>query len=357
MATTGILGFKQTPQEEDERRRQMALQSLGMTNPNMVGQDPSGAASNPFEELKPKYLNATGTPTSVAPANLPEGFQFTGSFADRDKALRQMESDAGAKRQTQISYLDEDHQVATRKAQNVQQQAQKALQAKLAAQGMGQSGAVVVGDQELSTKYQDYLNDLNRSRSRGIADVESDYASVLNSLSRTREGFVREQQEQEEARRLEQARVEAETARLAREEADRKALMDQLLAQQEAQRLANEQAQAALLASRYYPTSIGGGGGGGGGDYYEEPQAPAPQAPKDMVVLPFLSGGQRATQGNIDNWIRQNVDPWVSGTALAKVREVLMSSPQGVDRNDLGWLIRQYPNTPDVPMRDRGRFR
>lgn len=289
----------------------------------------------------------------LTPAQIAANFQWTGPYDAANRALQQQESDAGLSRNNTLAQIASSFLEANRQAEGDYTKGRRRQWEGLADRGIVNSSPALEAVTEYDTEFNSYLDRLAKAKAYDEMGVENQYASTLNNLGRQREGLASQQQAEEETRRVEEARLAAEAERQAREEESRRQQIQQMIAAQEQARLAAEAASQAALAASYTYSAPGGGdygfsGGGydGGGFYQEEAPAPAPVAPaRDMVVLPAFAPGVTTTA--VDSWIKKNVDPNVSGTALKKVREVLSKAgPGGVPRSDIAWLIGQHPNTP-----------
>lgn len=343
MATNSIYGLV-----DPVGKGKLSLQSLGQG----VLEDDTKAPQQQTSPWASAPLPVTGDPASLqkvslTPAQIAANFQWTGEFDAANRALQQQESDVGLARSNSLAQIASKFLEANRQAETDYNKGRRKQFEGLADRGILQSSPALEAVTEYDTEFNSYLDRLAKAKAYDEMSTENAYTSTLNQLGRQREGLAAQQQAAEEARRVEEARVAAEAERQAREEQLRREQIQQLIQAQEQARLAAEQAQQAALAASYAYSAPGGGyeyGGGGydGGDYYSEPEAPAPAAPQpraDVVVLPVFGNG--VTTQAVDNWIKKNVDPNVSGAALAKVREVLSKAgPSGVSRSDLGWLIK-----------------
>lgn len=340
----------------------LSLQTLGQAALGEEEVDENGLPTSPFAALPAGSLGGAGTgPVSVQAvqaANIPANFQFTGEFDARNRALLQQETDAGFSRTNTLAQIADQYLQAMRQAEKQQTKGRKSLFASLADRGALGSGAALESVGEFDTSYNDYLNNLSRGRASDIANAENSYASVLNQLGRQREGLVSQQQQAEEQRRIEEERVRAEAARQAQLEEQRRTQIQQMIdAQQQAAAAAQAAAQAAQASMSYNPVSFGGGGGGGGYGY--EQQQPV-HTPPGNIVMP--NWGQGVTRAGVENWVRTNVDRYVSGRAMDAVIQELTRTARtgGTSVQDLAWLIRQFPNQQAQPTNDRttygGRF-
>lgn len=340
----------------------LSLQSLGQGVLEDDTQAPQQGNASPWSAAPLPQGSGDGSLVqrlALNPAQIAANFQWTGPYDAANRALQQQESDAGLSRTNSLSQIAARYLESNRQAQTDYERGRRKQFEGLADRGGLQSSAALDLLSEYDTDFNSYLDRLSKAKAYDEMGVENQYTSLLNQLGRQREGLASQQQAEEEARRVEEARIAAEAQRQAVEEENRRQQIQQLIAAQEQARLAAEAAQQAALAASYSYSAPGGGYDmGGGGDYYggggyaEPAPAPAPRPTQDMVVLPTFGNG--VTTQAVDNWIKKNVDPYVSGTALAKVREVLSKAgPAGVSRADLGWLISQYPNAPKQTVTNR----
>lgn len=335
------------------------LQQIGTQPVDGENIDQNGLPSSPFATLNPAAQMGGSSPQQVAQiqqANIPQNFQFTGEWDAANRALQQQESDAGLVRTNTLAGIASQFLNANQAAEKDFNKNRTRLYEALADRGALGSSASLDRVGELETDFQSYLDRLAQQRAYDMSAAENQYASLVNNIGRQREGLVSRQQQAEEQRRLEEARLQAEAERAAREEQQRQEQIQQLIQAQEQARIAAEEArQQALAAQTMYssislPTFSGGGGysggiGGGGGGGGSAAPAPAPSP--DIVRLPVFGNG--VTTKAVDNWIRTNVDPNITGTTLAKVREVLSKAgPNGVSRSDLAWLIQNTSNAARV---------
>lgn len=358
MATNSIYGLV-----NPTSKGKLSLQSLGQGVLEDDTQAPQQSNASPWAAA-PLPTQTPGDGSLVQrlqlnPAQIAANFQWTGEYDAANRALQQQESDAGYGRSNALAQIAQKYLEANRMAETDYNKGRRMQFEGLADRGIIDSSPAVEAVTEYDTEFNAYLDRLAKAKAYDEMGVENSYTSALNQLGRQRESLAAQQQAEEEARRVEEARVAAEAERQAREEQLRREQINQLIQAQEQARIAAEQAQQQALAASYSysaPPSYDYGGGGYdyGGGYYEEPApAPAPApARQDIVVLPTFGNG--VTTQAVDNWIKKNVDPYVSGTALAKVREVLSKAgPAGVSRSDLGWLISQYPNAPKQTVTSR----
>lgn len=322
-----------------------SLQSAARGVLDGQNEDPNLLPTNPFGEIAPTSL-APAAVQSIQQANLPENYQFTGEFDAANRALQQQESDAGFKRTQTLQQIAEAFLRANQSASEDKSKARTQLLESLGSRGLGDSGVTVTKSSELETNYQKYLDDLARARASDVAGVENSYASILNNVGRQREGLFSAQQKAEEARKLEEERIRAEAVRQQQEAEARRAQLEMIAAAQEQARAAMQQATAAAQVS-YSPVAIGGGG-------YSPSTPSAPAAPtQERIVLPFLNATSNVPGATVQNWVKKNVDPNLSGESLNAVIYALQSAGQaGMDRNALARVIQQA----SIPRARAGSF-
>lgn len=313
-----------------------SLQTLAQSS--LDGTAPEGLPTNPFSALPlSQSAPATTAVQQVTPAALPGDYKFTGTYDAANRGLQQEESDAGFARRSNLQQIAEAYIKANTRAAETQDKTRRSLFEQLADKGASSSGGALDKDAELSTSYQRYLDDLASARAVDQAGIENNYAGILNSVSRRREGLFGQQQAEEESRRMEEARLQAETERQNAEAEMRRQEMAALIQSQEAARAAAEMAaqQAAAMSVSYSPVSYGGGGytpSSGGGS----PSG----AVQDKVVLPFLGATSNVPASAVNSWIKKNVDPTLSGKELQKVATYLVKAGNnGLDRGTLGNFI------------------
>lgn len=334
--------------EDDKNKLNLQTMAQNALNPGQVTSDTaSGPATNPWAGA-PLRTETAAAPTEtmqVAAAQLPANFQWTGEFDAANRGLQQQESDAGFKRNQTLQQIADTYLRGTQDAAVTQGKARNSLFADLASRGMLGSSPTLKSDAELSTNYNRYLDSLSRAKAGDTANVENSYASVLNQTARQREGLASQQQAAEEQRRLAEAQAKAEAERQAQEAQMRQQEIQQLIAAQEQARQAAESAAQMAAANRAQISysmpsmpSIGYGGGYDGG--YDAPSESAPQQ-EERIVLPFNG----ATSGPVprtavENWVRNNVDPNLSGPVLNSVITALSGSgTMGMTRSQLANII------------------
>lgn len=331
MAKSTIFGL-----EETDPKKKFTLQAAQSTAP--VGDDSSSsltAPTTPFSNLPLIQSVAQNIIGSQPGANLPANFKFTGAYENRNRGLQQEESDAGFRRRNTLADIDEQYQTTQRKSADLRNIAYKQLVENMASRGLGASGIHAQEQGKLETNYTDYLNDLATSRARGITGVENDYSSILNEISRRREGLFGEQQKGEEDRKLreEQAKAAAEAQRVQAEQ--QAAMLQEIAKAQESARSAAQAASAARALPSYSAPSIGGGGG-----YYQQPQQEQQAAPQsNLIVLPPF--GQGVQQSQVKSWIVNNVDRNLAGNApaLDAVMNALIKNPNGMTTEQISAVI------------------
>lgn len=291
--------------------------------------------------------------TGVTPGGsvLPQAkeFQFNEKYAQLDQGNQRALASGQLKRATSMSDADIDYTNTVTSADKQKQDAIQRLQSSLASNGMASSGVNLTESGKIGESFQGYIGAMADALARKKRDIEQGYSDLVNNVSTQREQMFFEQGAEEEAARLKAAEDEARRKAAEDEEARR---------QQELKRLEDliKAPPPPPVMPVYTPPSGGGvygGGGGGGEEYYEEefippPEpAPAPGPDPNMVYMPAFSQGM--TVGAFQNWIRQNVDPWVSGRALQEVQKVLtQAGGRGVPRSDLAWLIQHYSDPSNV---------
>lgn len=325
----------------------LSLQSLGQGVLEDDTQAPQQGNASPWSAAPLPQGSGDGSLVqrlALNPAQIAANFQWTGPYDAANRALQQQESDAGLTRANSLAQIAASYLESNRQAQTEYDRGRRKQFEGLADRGIITSSPALEAVSQYDTDFNAYLDRLSKAKAYDEMGVENQYTSLLNQLGRQREGLASQQQAEEEARRVEEARIAAEAQRQAVEEENRRQQIQQLIAAQEQARLAAEAAQQAALAASYSYSAPGGGYDmGGGGGYAEPAPAPAPRPTQDMVVLPTFGPG--VTTKAVDNWIKKNVDPNISGTTLAKVREVLSKAgPSGVSRADLGWLITNTAN-------------
>lgn len=292
----------------------------------------------------------TGSGVTPGGSVLPQAkeFQFNEKYAGLDQANQRALASGQLKRAQSMSDADVDYTNTVTGADKQKQEAIQRLQSSLASNGMASSGVNLTESGKIGESFQGYIGAMADALARKKRDIEQGYSDLVNNVSTQREQMFFEQGAEEEAARLKAAEDEARRKAAEDEEARR---------QQEIKRLEDliKAPPPPPVIPAYTPPSGGGvyGGGGGGEEYYEEeftppPEpAPAPGPDPNMVYMPAFSQGM--TVGAFQNWIRQNVDPWVSGRALQEVQKVLtQAGGRGVPRSDLAWLIQHYSDPGNV---------
>jgi hypothetical protein len=300
---------------------------------NVPRQDQQGAAG------------ITGTTPTITPANIAAGFQWTGEYDAANRGLQQQESDAGLGRTNSLASIAEQYAIAMRKAEEQGSKGKKSLFARLADKGALGSGMALEDIAEYDTSYNDYLNDISRSRASDLAGVETNYATRLNSIGRERETLAARQQTAEQARMKEEARLASVATQAAAEnEARRQQLADMAAAQQAAAQAAQQAIAAASAQVNYNPPSVSNYYGDNSDESYSPPveqapaqasQAPA-QAEPPIVLPPFGHGSGSAPL----LWIKKNIDPTLNSSEVSLVLGAMnRAGAQGMTRTQLGQFI------------------
>lgn len=325
-----VFGLTTPTQQKGKYSLQTVAQSA-LGDPEV---DPTTLPTNPFSALP---AGQAATPVEIQQVQQPtRNYTFSGKYDAANRQLQAEESDAGFARRTNLQAIAEAFQRGTSQAAQQQEKARRSLFQKLADMGAVTSGGALDKDAELSTNYSRYLDDLARAKAADQAKIENSYAGVLNNASRRRESLFAEQQAEEEARRIEDARLRAEAERASQEAEMRRQEMAALIESQERARVAAELAaqQAAAATISYSPISFGGGGYSGSEGY--EPEAPV----EPKIVLPFLNSTSNVPASAVNNWIKKTVDPTLQGVELQKVAQYLTKAGQnGLDRGTLGRFI------------------
>ncbi len=342
MATGSIYGLMPT-----QGKGKFSLQSTG----NQVQDeqlDPSvpGAFTSLPAGMDGKSSLAPVQAPQIQAANIPQGFQFTGTFDAENRGLQQQESDLGLKRTNSLAAVAEQYLNANRKAEQQNVKGRRALFANLADKGALGSGMALEDIGDYTQSYNDYINELARSRAYDMSNIEADYASGVNNLGRQREGLVSRQQQYEEQQRLEQARLQAEAERAAREEEMRRQQIEQMIAAQEAARQAAEAAAEAARNSAmqysYSAPSFGGigYGGGGGFDIGGGGGSAAPANPN--LVLPHQFATSNVPASAVNSWLRQNVDSSLTDAEAGRIaKHFVQAGANGLNRDQLAAIIKQ----------------
>lgn len=316
-------------------------------------QEPTlGTPENPLTFATGRPSNAAPVVESAVPLEANKQYSFTGKYAGYDNDLRGQEADLGFSRRDNIQKIAAAFLKATQTAAEQKEKSRRSLMQMLADRGMSTSGITLDKGAELETNYTRYLDDIANSRASDQSDVENNYARGLNSIYRKRNSLFGEQQAEEQQRRMEEARVAAETAR---QTAEANARSQELEAIKAAQAAATQaaQAQTASYAPSYTAPSFsyGGGGGGGGGDYsapYEEPAPPPVQ--EERIISPFINATGNVPGGAVEAWVKRTVDPNLSGANLRAVISAMTNAgSRGLTRTELASIIAQnsQPQNPD----------
>lgn len=307
------------------------VKQAGVLGTPSVALGQAGTDADPFGALT---ASTVGTTRQVGPITTPDvkQYAFNPKYAAADQALLRRIANAGAQRTGAISQAETDYGYATDDASRQRDKAQTTLSNRLAAQGILHSSIRADKQGDLTEDFTRYMDALSRKLAGAKQGAEFDYASVLGDIGAQREGLYMQQTSEEEAARLAEAQRAAE-AQAKQYQADQQAALMRALIEQEQNR-----------QSSYQGVSYGAPGGYGiGVPSSAQPAYQQPAAAPDAVVLPAFNNG--VTRQGVESWIHNNVDPYVSGTAMDKVIEVLSKAgPTGVSRNDLAWLITQYPN-------------
>lgn len=237
--------------------------TLGSVNPNA---GVNGVVS-PLQGLTPQLAGGAAGVSQQnyggALAGATKQYAFNPKYAALDQALQRNIANAGFDRTNALSSLDQGYQHQTADADRVNQMAIKNLQAKMASQGIYQSGINLDANTDLTNDYQRYVGDLGSQYAGGKANVENAYGRTLGDISGQREGLFQQQAEEERQAQIAAAQAKAE--------ADARQQQAQMQAQLNAQLIASQQAalSQAQASQRSMPSAgsigVGGGAGGGGG--------------------------------------------------------------------------------------------
>ena len=306
----------------------------------------TGLPTPNFSTGRDAQLNVVPVDTNKTQLGPNNQYTFTGKYAGYDRDLRAQEADAGFSRTENIQKVAEAFLKATERAATQKEKTRRSLMQMLADKGMSTSGITLDKSGELEGEYARYLDDIGDARSTDLSSIENNYARTLNGLYRKRDTLFGEQQAEEEQRRMEEARIAAETARQTAEADARRQELDAIRAAQTAAQEAAA-AAAANYAPVYTPPSFGGGGGGGG-DYPVAPEpAAAPAAPvqEERIISPFLSATGNVPGSAVDAWAKQTIDPNLSGANLrAVVRAITNAGARGLTRTELANIIQTANN-------------
>lgn len=239
--------------------------TLGSANPNAG----TNGIYSPLQGVTPQLAGGAAGVSQQnyggALAGATKQYAFNPRYAALDQALQRQAANAGFDRTNALSSLDQNYQHQTADAERINGVAIKNLQAKMATQGIYNSGINVDANTDLTNDYQRYVGDLGNQYAGGKASVENAYGRTLGDISSQREGLYQQQAEEERQAQIAAAQAKAE--------ADARQQQAQMQAQLNAQLIASQ--QAALAQAQSYQRSMpsagsigvgaGGGGGGGGG--------------------------------------------------------------------------------------------
>jgi len=250
-------------------------------------------------------------------------YAFNPKYAAMDQALQRAIANAGLDRTNRLSQLDQGYQAQIGDAERLQGQAQKALAARMASQGIFNSGINVEATGDLTNDYQRYTGNLGQQLAGGKAGVENEYGRLLGDVAAQREGMWGMQAEDERVAAQEAARQQAEAQARAQQAAMQQQLQQQMIQQQQAalQQQMNWQQQQ-------LPRANGIGGGGGGGD-----PAMAAMGSQDMsAVLGMINAS-----GDL-NQLRQfgtipGLPIEVTQALMRRIQDVGAQVAQGANRN------------------------
>ncbi len=304
--------------------------------------------------LGPGVREKKGTGVTPGGSVLPQAkeFTFNEKYAQLDQGNQRALATGQLNRSTRLGDADADYTNTITSADKQKQDAIQRLQSSLASNGMASSGVNLQESGKLQDSYLGYVGATADALARKKRDIEQGYSDLVNGVSTQREQMFFDQGQEEEAIRLKAAEDEAKRKAAVDEETRRKAEQEELI-----RRLATPPPAPAPPPTWVPPsyTGVTGGGGGGeeeGGEEFVPPQQQQAAGPDPhMVYMPSFSQGM--TVGAFNNWIHENVDPWVSGRALQEVQKVLQQAGgRGVPRSDLAWLV-QHWSSPQAVLNEK----
>lgn len=299
-------------------------------------QNPGQGVFSPLQNVSPQLAGGAAGVERMnygqALANAGRQFPFNAKFAAMDQALQRAIANAGFDRTNSINSINTAFTNNTTEAKRQSDLAQKALQQRMASQGLGFSGINVEATGDLTQDYNRYINAINSQYKGGIAGIENAYGRTLGDISAQREGLYAQQAEEERVERERIAREQAEAARQERLAQQQAQLVQQQIAAQQAalqRALAQQQSYAMPRAN-----SIGAGGGGG----------------PDLGAWGF--GGGDSTQDQINQLKLLTMDQLTSLYAVGGIPEDLktLTRKEIVQRSTPG-----SPNYYQTPVGHRDR--
>lgn len=227
-------------------------------------QQPQGqGVYSPLQNVNPQLAGGaagiTQQPYGQALASAGKQFPFNAKYAAMDQALQRAIANAGFDRTNALSALNSGYQQNTGEAKRQSDLAQKALQQRMASQGLGFSGINVEATGDLTQDYNRYIDALNAQYRGGNANIENMYGRTLGDIAAQRESLYAQQAEDERIERDRIAREQAEAARQERLAQQQYNLVQQQIAAQQAA------LQRALTVQPDYGRPRANGIGAGGG--------------------------------------------------------------------------------------------
>lgn len=202
------------------------------------------------------------------------GLQFDPDFAALNVGLQRQEADLGQARSSSLQGVDQNYERSVQQSTQMQQAARKKLLERMSGQGILSSGITGQKGTELNTAHAQYIDDLGYMRAQNAAGVEGDYVQKMNQIAGQREGIYGQQQQAQQQRQIEAARVQAEQQAQAQAAEQNRVAMEQQAQMYAQQQQAQQAMLAQIMAQQYSAPSVSA-------PQYAQPAAP--QGPQGGV--------------------------------------------------------------------------
>lgn len=280
----------------------LSPQDLSQLPPNiqqiLAGQQ--AGAGNPEADVKQMGNSTEGDLNTALQRRFGQGANFDQQFDSGVRGLMgeipgiQNQYEQGTQR------ANEDFTTAAQRIGQQNDLASGRQQNQMADQGLGYSGANLLGQQRLGEALQQNVFGANQSRNRGIGDLTSRLQGQLQGITgreQALEGQATERAtvaDQTRAWEAEQQAMQQQALKMQQDNAAAQMQQQQAAAAQQQQALAQLEAQARQSVQPVAGPTGGLSYGGGGG-------APAPQAPAAPQTIQFKMGGGADTTYNLTN--------------------------------------------------------